>query len=291
METANPKILSGKEFAQHRKKLIQDRIDKLTAKFGHVPKMSLATIQVVDSPDTQLYSKSLKKILDQYGIEHIEIVCRSTDELEKKANSLFTDKNLTGVMLFSPIPPSINPKNVFLNMPLRKDVEGRTFIKRNPFGVFSPTAKAAMALLESIKHLDPKFTIKGKHAVMVGHSDLVGKPTAILLSDDGATVTVCHQYTQNLNKYVADADILIVAIGRPGVVKAEWVKDGAVVIDVGENMVDGKIVGDIDFEATLKRASYISPVPGGVGPLTNLMVIENLLTLYEFDKDGANGNR
>ena len=118
-------------------------------------------------------------------------------------------------------------------------MEGRTFIKSEPFGVFSPTAKAVMALLAYYRQ-HRGFVIKGKHAVMVGHSDLVGKPTAMLLSDEGATVTVCHKDTQNIQKHISDADILVVAIGKPGVIQSSWIKKGAVVIDVGGKCIERK---------------------------------------------------
>lgn len=290
MATQTSKILSGKIAAEERKKLIAQRLDRLSAKFGAKLQLSLATVQIVDSPDTQLYSKSLKRILDQYHIRHTEKVCKNKAELARDVVPLFADPELTGILIFSPIPPSVDAKQIFLNLPLLKDVEGRTFLKRNPFGVFSPTAKAVMSLLAHLKQTDPQFTIKGKHAVMVGHSDLVGKPTAMMLADEGATVTVCHKDTQDPEKYVSAADILVVAIGKPGAIKASWIKPGAVVVDVGENWVDGKVAGDIDFDEAMKRASYVSPVPGGVGPLTNLMVVENLMTLFEFRHEGLDGN-
>ena len=290
MATQTSKILSGKPAAELRKKEILARKERLALRAKKPVALSLATVQVGDSPDTRLYSKSLGRVLEQYGVRHVEKICRTEAELLREVKPLFSDKKLTGVLIFSPIPENINAKTVFLNLPLHKDVEGRTFIKRNPFGVFSPTAKAVMTLLWYLrKDLDPAFQIRGKHAVMVGHSDLVGKPTAMLLSDEGATVTVCHKDTQNIQKYISEADILVVAIGKPGVVQSSWIKPGAVVIDVGENVVGQRVMGDIDFESAVKTASYISPVPGGVGPLTNLMVVENLLTLYEY-KDALDGN-
>ena len=190
---------------------------------------------------------------------------------------------MTGVLVYSPIHPIIDPDTIFYNMPLEKDVEGRTFMKREPFGVFSPTAKAVMALLSHVEkiHKEP-YVLKEKRAVTIGHSDLVGKPVAMLLADAGATVTVCHQYTRDLQEHIAEAEVLVVAIGKPRYIHGSWIKKGAVVIDVGENVVGGRIVGDVDFESALESASYISPVPGGVGPLTNLMVVENLLILNEY---------
>jgi len=281
------KILSGNSTVDYHEKLIRDKIAGFTKKQGRASALSLLTIQVGASADIQLYSKYLGRILAKYKIGHQEKVIRDdAGDVEKFIKELrsssFKENSITGVLVFSPLPSWVGEK-IFSELPLDKDVEGRTFLKRNPFGVFSPTAKAVMALL---KHLERdsngKFSITGKHAVMVGHSDLVGKPTAMLLSDSGATVTVCHKETPTLKKFVSDAEILVVAIGKPGVVQASWIKPGAVVVDVGETLVNGKVVGDVDYKAILKKVSYVSPVPGGVGPITPLMVIENLLTLYEY---------
>ena len=286
------KILSGKPTVEYHEKLIRERRVELEKKEGRAPELSLATIQVGDSLDVQLYAKHLSKILVRFGIRHIEKTFPAqtpSDRLLKEVGQIYQDPTLTGTLIFSPLPPNAPTVNLFIDMPVTKDVEGRTFLKRNPFGVFSPTAKASMALLRHLeRHPENKFSITGKHAVMVGHSDLVGKPTALLLSDAGATVTVCHKDTKNIKKYVGDADILVVAVGKPNLIPGGWIKRGSVVIDVGENVVDGKVVGDVNFDEAIKRAAFISPVPGGVGPLTNLMLIENLLTLHEF-KGRLNG--
>ena len=281
MATDSPKILSGKPAAEAWNETLQTKIAQLAqVQMGH--KLCLATIQMGNSPDMQLYSKSLGKVLARFHIRHIEKICKTNEDVKNEVLPLFDQEDITGILVFSPIPDNIDAKPIFLGLPREKDIEGRTFIKGNPFGVFSPTAKAVMALLTHLQQQDKNFAIKGKHAVMVGHSDLVGKPTAMLLSDEGATVTVCHKDTQNIQKYISDADILVVAIGKPGIIKSSWIKKGAVVIDVAENVVNGKLVGDVDLPSALDAVSYISPVPGGVGPLTNLMVINNLLTLDKY---------
>ena len=194
------------------------------------------------------------------------------------------DEAVTGVMVFSPLPKHLSRTAIFDNIALLKDVEGRTFLKSH-FGVFSPTANAVMTLLE--------FTgasLAGKEAVVVGHSDLVGKPSAILLMDKMATVTVCHVETRDLRQHIEKADIVVAAAGKGHLVKGEWIKPGDIVIDVGENLVNGLIVGDVEFETAKRRASYITPVPGGVGPVTNVMLIKNLITLQEL-RSARNGNR
>lgn len=279
--------LDGKSTALYHDEKIRKAIRAWEEQHNSAPQMTLATVQFGDAPDVMLYSKALGRTLAKYGVRHLEKQFSSRHGDAPKAladlSELYQDPSITGVLVYSPIPPAIGPEKVFLNMPLEKDVEGRTFLKRNPFGVFSPTAKAVMALLSHLERIERgKFSPKEKNAVMIGHSDLVGKPSAILLSDAGATVTICHQYTPNLPERVAEADILVVAIGKPRYIQGSWIKKGAVVVDVGENWVDGRAVGDVDFESALQRASYVSPVPGGVGPLTNLMVIENLLTLHAF---------
>jgi len=283
MATQSLKILSGRSSAEYHEGLIRRKIDELQNKQGKPLQLSLATVQVGDSAAAGVFAAHLGKRFAKFGISHIDKrLSADQKKLESELDHLYKDRSVNGILVFQPIPSGVNAQKIFLGMPLDKDIEGRTFLKRNPFGVFSPTAKAVMALLHHLERTDPKFKISGKHAVMVGHSDIVGKPTAALLLDAGATVTVCHKDTQDLQKHIADADILVVAIGKPKFIQGAWIKPGAVVIDVGENVVNGQVVGDVDFEAAVERASYISPVPGGVGPLTTLMVIENLLTLHDY---------
>lgn len=233
MATKPVKILSGKPTAEFYEKLIHRKIDQLQrAVMGKLP-LSLATVQIGQSSDIEMYSKVLGRIFLKYGIRHVEKkFLTDLDKPERLAadlSRLYNDKDITGVMVFSPIAPPVDPMNVFINMPLDKDVEGRTFLKRNPFGVFSPTAKAVMALLQY-----HNVEIFGKDAVMLGHSDLVGKPTMALLSDAGATVTVCHKDTPRLAERASQADILVVAVGKPNLVRKSWIKKGAVVVDIGD---------------------------------------------------------
>lgn len=285
MATKSLKLLSGKASAEYHEGLIRRKIDELQKAQGRPLQLALATVQIGSSPAVDVFAKHLGKVFAKFGVRHLDKrLSADQEKVNAELGALFADPAVNGVVVFSPISSAVNGEKVFLSMPLDKDIEGRTFLKRNPFGVFSPTAKAVMALLKHLERTDAGFKISGKHAVMVGHSDLVGKPTAALLLDAGATVTVCHKDTQDLQKHLADADILVVAIGKPRFIQGSWIKPGAVVVDVGENVVNGQVVGDVDFDAASERASYISPVPGGVGPLTTLMVIENLLTLYEFKK-------
>ena len=166
-----------------------------------------------------------------------------------------------------------------------KDAEGRRLLHGLAERVISPTAAAAIALVE-----ETGVEVSGKEAVVIGRSDVVGKPAAILLIEKGATVTVCNSKTKDLRKFVENADILIATAGKPELIKGEWIKPGAVVVDVGENIVNGRLVGDVEFETAKSRAAYLSPVPGGVGPLTNVMLIKNLITLQQL-RENRHGSR
>lgn len=277
------RILNGKEVAQ---KILASAAKKIELLKKTGSTLTLATVRIGNAKDTLLYSEALWKLLDKVGIGHLPSVSPQTiseTDLCEKILSLNQDPAVTGIMVFAPLPQVIDTMTVLNVVDQMKDVEGRTFMKSH-FGVFSPTANAVLALLD-----ESRVEFAGKEAVVIGHSDLVGKPTAILLLDRLATVTVCHTKTVDLKQKVERADIVVAAVGKPELVKGDWIKPGAIVIDVGENFVNGKLVGDVEFEAAKKRASFISPVPGGVGPLTNVMLIQNLLRLHSL-KDMRNGN-
>ncbi len=277
------RILNGKEIAQ---KILASAAKKIELLKKTGSTLTLATVQVGNAKDTLLYSQALRNLLDKVGIGHLPSVSPQTiseTDLCEKILSLNQDPAVTGIMVFAPLPTAIDTMAVLSAVDQMKDVEGRTFMKSH-FGVFSPTANAVLALLE-----ESGVELAGKEAVVIGHSDLVGKPTAILLLDRLATVTVCHAKTVDLKQKVERADIVVAAAGKPELVKGDWIKPGAVVIDVGENFVNGKLVGDVEFEPAKRRASFISPVPGGVGPLTNVMLIQNLLRLHSL-RNLKNGN-
>ena len=277
------KILNGRDIAERFLSSASPRVEQLKKKGA----FALATVQVGTSKDTVVYSAYLSKLLSRVGVPLISRVFpEKADEATVIAEivRLNRDESVTGVMVFSPLPNHLSRTAIFDNIALLKDVEGRTFLKSH-FGVFSPTANAVMTLLESTGAV-----LAGKEAVVVGHSDLVGKPSAVLLMDKMATVTVCHVETRDLRRHVENADILVAAAGKAHLIRGDWIKPGAIVIDVGENLVNGLIVGDVEFESARRRASYITPVPGGVGPVTNVMLIKNLITLQEL-RGIRNGNR
>ncbi len=280
--TAQAHLLDGSAIAKKYFEAAKHKIAELKAK-----NITLATVMIGESKDAVVYSKYLTGMLGKIGIK---LVSRTFphDVSEKKVlgeiERLNRDRKITGIMIFSPIPHHINPTNIFDHIDMLKDAEGRTFLKSH-LGVFSPTAHSVLTLLDSTG-----MDFAGKEAIVVGSSDLVGKPTAVLLSDRFATVTICHIKTRSLAEHIQRADIVVAAAGKAHLIKGEWIKPGAVVIDVGENVHDGKITGDVEFDAAKSRASFITPVPGGVGPLTNIMLIQNLIRLYQLQR-GRRGAR
>ena len=273
------RLICGKKIAENYLLSAARQVKKLSLKGRG---LTLATVQVGHAKDAVLYSKHLGQLLKRVGIRWAPTVFMANESESKildKMKSLNSNPAVTGILVFSPLPAHIDPANILNHVSLSKDVEGRTFLKRQTgalshFGVFSPTANAVLMLIESVKS-----DIAGKQAVVVGHSDLVGKPIAVLLMDKLATVTVCHVKTKNPGDYLRSADIVVAAVGRPNLIKGQWLKQGSIVIDVGENIVDGKIIGDVEFESAKKKAAYLSPVPGGVGPVTNVMLVRNIIRL------------
>jgi 5,10-methylene-tetrahydrofolate dehydrogenase/methenyl tetrahydrofolate cyclohydrolase len=277
-------VLSGVVIAQKQLGILSKAAAELHKK-GQA--LTLGAVQVGESKDTLLYARSLENLLKKLGIGFVHKVFPKDileQDLCRQILKLNADPELTGIMVFAPLPASINPVMILNAIDLLKDVEGRRVLHGMGDRVLSPTASAVLALLE-----ETQVEIAGKEAVVVGHSDVVGKPIAILLLDKMATVTVCHAKTRHLREHVERAEIVVAAAGKPHLIKGEWIKPGAIVIDVGENVVDGKLVGDVEFEAAKARASFISPVPGGVGPVTNVMLVKNLLTLQKM-RDAINGN-
>ena len=278
-------LLDGKVIARAILRQAKQNIARLHQKKN--ASLRLATLRIGDSKDAVLYERYLEKLLKQVGIAHESRVLpqgAAEKKILSEIHRLNLDPKITGVMIFAPLPKNVDPANVFDHIQQIKDVEGRTFLKSH-FGVFSPTANAVMTLIDATHG-----PLIGKEAVVVGHSDLVGKPVAVLLLDRLATVTVCHKETKDLRSHIQKADILVAAAGKAHLIPGSWIKPGAVVIDVGENMLNGRLTGDVEFETARKRASYLTPVPGGVGPVTNVILIKNLLKLYELQQ-ARNGNR
>lgn len=282
--TKHAHVLNGRLIAE---KALQEaaKVVAHLRKTGQI--LALGTVQVGDSKDVLLYARSVQSLLEKLKIDYVPKIFPaniSERDLTRQILKLNADPEVTGIMVFSPLPAHINAVSILNAIDLLKDIEGRRVLHGIGDRVLSPTASAVLALLK-----ETDIEIEGKEAVVVGHSDVVGKPIAILLLDKLATVTVCHAGTRDLRGHVERADILVAAAGKPHLIHGAWIKPGAVVIDVGENVVNGKLVGDVEFEIASQKASYISPVPGGVGPVTNVMLIKNLITLHKL-RELSNGN-
>ncbi len=271
-------ILNGKEFAQEMRNNVKTAVGKLKNK------PTLACIIVEGDKASEIYVASKQRACAECGINS-KVIKLPNDisqiQLEKEIEKLNKSKEITAILLQLPLPKQLNEERAINKISPEKDADCLTF---HNFGKmfaghsdFAPcTAYGIIKLLE--KH---NVEIEGKHAVVVGRSNLVGRSVAALLEHENATVTICHSRTQNLKKFTKDADILVVAIGKPKFITADYVKKGAVVVDVGINRVDGKIYGDVDFENVAPKCSKITPVPGGVGPLTVASLMQNTCLLFD----------
>ncbi len=271
-------ILDGKKLAKKIRIGLKEEVEKLK-QAGICPK--LAVIMVGDNSSSEVYVKNKSSACRKVGIEFEEfLLSKETTEQEllELIQKLNDDKNIHGILLQSPVPKQIDINKAFRTILPEKDVDGfhpmnvgnlvigeDCFVSCTPFGV--------MKLLEEYE-----IEIEGKNAVILGRSNIVGKPMVQCLLAENATITVCHSKTQKIQNIVKNADIVISAIGKPHFVTSDMIKEGAVVIDVGINRLgDGSIVGDVDFDSVNRKASYITPVPGGIGPMTIAMLLTNVV--------------
>ena len=271
------KLLEGKPIAEKIKEEIRRQILSLKSK------PVLASVMAGDNAGAEAYVRSQQKSAQSLGIDYqFHKLARDTVEgqLIEFIQRLNSDNSVNGIIIQMPLPAQIDYKNISQFISPEKDIEGvhPVNIGKIVFGkanMLPCTPAAAMELLK-----ETGVDLYGKEAVVVGHSEIVGKPLALLLLDKFATVTVCHIGTSKagkLEEHVRKAEVLIVAVGKAGLIKGGWIKEGAIVIDVGINRVADKIVGDVEFEQAEKRAAWITPVPGGVGPLTVTMLMRNLV--------------
>jgi len=272
------KLIDGKEIARKIQEEIKEEVAKLKKKPG------LAAILVGENPASKIYVGIKRRTCEEIGIysEEFKLPDDTTEEqLLELIRKLNNDSNIHAILVQLPIPENINVEHVFSEISLKKDVDG--FSATN-VGILVSGDEAAVPCTPKgiIRMLEESgIEIAGKNAVVVGRSEIVGKPTALMLLNRNATVTICHSKTKNLGEITSRADILVAAVGKPKMITANMVKDGAVVIDVGINKVDGKLIGDVDFENVKEKASWITPVPGGVGPMTVAMLLENTLQQYK----------
>jgi len=271
-------LLEGKLIAEQVRDILKQKI-----RLAHDRRLKLACVQVGENAAAEVYIKALKRFAESIGIEYQQHHLPKETSLEKFSafiGQLNADPAVSGIMLQTPLPLQLNYKAVVQYIAPEKDIEGmhpsnlgKLLLGRTK--IFPATAAAVMDLLHSIG-----ISYSGKEVVIVGHSEIVGKPLALMLADKLATVTICHIGTTKAGKlaeHVQRADVLIVAVGKPGLIKGEWIKEKAIVIDVGISKVGEKIIGDVEIDAAAKRASWITPVPGGVGPLTVAMLMRNLV--------------
>jgi methylenetetrahydrofolate dehydrogenase (NADP+)/methenyltetrahydrofolate cyclohydrolase len=259
-------VLDGKALAKKTEVELSERVEALKAKTGRTP--ILATILVGDDPASATYVKMKGNACNRIGMESIRVEmgdATTTEELLAKINELNANPDVHGILLQHPVPEQIDERLCFDAIDARKDVDGvtclgfgRMAMGEKAYGCATPAG--IMRLLEGYN-----IPMSGKHAVVVGRSPILGKPMAMMLLNANATVTICHSRTEDLKSHISRADIIVGAVGRPEFIKAEWIKDGAVVVDAGYHPGG---VGDIELAPLSERASAITPVPGGVGPMT-----------------------
>ena len=273
-------IINGKEISAAIRAEIKEATDRLVAESGVRP--GLAVIIVGEDPASQVYVRNKKRACDEVGFysESYELPESTTqDELNALVNRLNKDDKIHGILCQLPLPKHLDENEVIMRIDPKKDVDafhpenvGKIMI--GDYSFLPCTPAGVMALLER-----SGIDVCGKECVVVGRSNIVGKPQAMLLLHANGTVTICHSRTKNLAEVCRRADILVAAIGKADFFTGDMIKEGAVVIDVGMNRrADGKLTGDVDFESVAPKASYITPVPGGVGPMTITMLMQNTLT-------------
>ena len=275
-------LIDGKKVSTEIRGRLEKETAELKTKIGRTP--GLATVLVGEDPASAVYVRNKNKICHEIGFQSFgqNLSAETTEEellnIIKKLNS---NDEVNGILVQLPLPDHIDSEKILLSIDPEKDVDGFHPINVGKLAIgnalLTPcTPTGIIALLDYYK-----IEIAGKNAVVLGRSNIVGKPVAHLLLQRHATVTICHSKTKNLQQVTRQADILIAAVGRPHFVNSDMVKEGTVVIDVGINRVDGKLTGDVDFDQVAEKAGLITPVPGGVGPMTIALLMENTLKAFK----------
>ncbi len=277
------KIIDGKKIAasikEDLKKRVQGRIDRQL----RVP--GLAVIKIGNQPASEVYVRNKRQSCEEVGIRSFASdLPESTtqQELLQLIDEYNANEAVDGILVQLPVPEHIDPETIIERIAPEKDVDGFHPYNIGRLALRMPvlrpcTPRGIMTLLETTAE-----PIKGKHVVIVGASNIVGRPMGLELLLAGCTVTTCHRFTRDLAEHVSRAEILVVAVGKPGIVKSEWIPEGCIVIDVGINRLDdGRLVGDVDFETARERAGWITPVPGGVGPMTVATLLQNTVDSAE----------
>lgn len=283
------KIIDGKMTAAK----IRAELAQKIASDGSEDMPVLAVVLVGENEASRIYVRNKKKAAAEVGIgcEVLEFADTiGENALLEVIDGLNENPHVNGIIVQLPLPEHINPLHILSKIRPEKDVDGFNpynaglLACREPEAIVSATPRGILKLLESTE-----IDLAGKHAVVIGRSNIVGRPVSMLLLNHDCTVSITHSRTENLPDIVRQADIVVAACGCAKLVKRDWVKDGAVIIDVGINRVDGKLCGDVDFDAVCEKASFITPVPGGVGPMTVAMLLEN--TYEAFKKQQAAGQQ
>ena len=278
-------LLDGKILAQKIKDSLKAEVRALQQKTGRVP--HLVNVMIGSDPSACAYANSQEKTAEYIGIEyHLKTLSPNISEkdLIVEIERLNKDQNVNGIMIHKPVPAHINYRAVANHVDIRKDLEGINVanIGKMIVGETKIIPCTPAAVMEHLKTTG--VSLRGKETVIVGHSEIVGKPLSLLLLAEYATVTVCHIATSEAGKlqdHLSHADIVIVAVGKTNFIKGEWIKKGAIVIDVGINQVKDMIVGDVEFQTAKDKASFITPVPGGVGPVTVVMLMRNGIEAFK----------
>lgn len=275
-------IINGREVANLVKEEIKEFITKRSENGLTIPK--IASILVGNDGGSIYYLNSQEKVATSLGCKFDKILLEesiSEEELITLIHKLNNDSTVQGIMLQVPLPKKIDEKKIISEIDPSKDIDCLTFESQGKLytgekGFVPCTPNSVVTLLKSLD-----ITIEGKEVVVLGRSNIVGKPVAQLLLNENATVTICHSRTANLKEVCKRADILIVAIGKPKFIDSSYIKDDAIVIDVGTSSFEGKITGDVDFDDLINKASFVTPVPGGVGALTTTLLIKNVCEALE----------
>jgi len=284
------KILDGKILAGQIREKLSVEIAAMKEKTGAVP--HLVNVMVGDDHGSCAYARSQKRVAEQVGIDYelLNLPQETTqDELAQTIQRLNDDETVHGIMIHKPLPVQIDYREVANFLDTEKDLEGINVanVGKMLLGATEMIPCTPAAVMEHIRSTG--MDIRGKDAVIIGASEIVGKPLSLLLLREMATVSVCHVATSEagrLQEYVGRAEILIVAVGRAHLIQGDWVRPGAIVVDVGINDLNGKMVGDVEFSKAQEKASYITPVPGGVGPVTVLMLMRNGISAFRSQMKG-----
>ena len=275
-------LIDGKKVSAEVRVCLAKEVKELKEKTGKVP--GLATVLVGDDPASAVYVRNKNKICRELGFKSYEqklSLDTSEAKLLKLIKELNSNNDIHGILVQLPLPNQIDSEKILQAIDPNKDVDGFHPINVGKLVVGNAllTPCTPSGIIKLLDHYE--IDISGKHAVVLGRSNIVGKPVSMLLLQRNATITICHSRTKNLEEITRSADILVAAIGRANFVTENMVSKGAIVIDVGINRVDGKLTGDINFETVSKKASYITPVPGGVGPMTIALLMENTLKAFK----------